>query len=149
RCLLACGLKVAMLCALFTLGVASAEDVLAVTAGNNLIRFDPKTPGTLISTVAITGLQSGEKIVGIDFRTLTGQLYAMGLSPTAASSPPTQTGRLYQINPITGAATVVQPTPPVAPPALPNFSTTLVGQHYGMSYNASGTNDLFRITNEN
>src|SRR5262249_41759321 len=67
---------------------ASAEDVLAVTTTNNLIRFDATTPGTLISTIPITGLQSGEKIVGIDFRTLSGQLYGMALSPTPVGAVP-------------------------------------------------------------
>jgi hypothetical protein len=142
-----CRAALALSAILFAGVAAHAEDVLAVTAANNLIRFDAKTPGTLISTTPITGLQAGEKIVGIDFRSLSGQLYGMGLSATAGSSPPTLTGRLYQINAVTGAATMVQPNPPIVPPALPNFSTTLVGSHYGMSYNSGA--DSFRVTNEN
>jgi len=35
---------------------------------NALVRFDSATPGTIAATVAVTGLQSGELLLGIDFR---------------------------------------------------------------------------------
>jgi hypothetical protein len=60
-----------------------------------LVGFNNTTP-TVVTTLAITGLQAGENIVGIDFRPATGQLYALG-----------STSRLYTINLATGAATQV------------------------------------------
>jgi len=73
----------------------NAEGLVAITSTNVLIRFDSATPGT-VSPVAITGLQSGEIILGLDRRPATSELYAIG-----------STSRLYRIDPITGAATQV------------------------------------------
>lgn len=73
---------------------AEAETIYAVTSTNLLLTFDSATPGTTTS-VAITGLQAGENVLGIDLRPATGQLYALG-----------STSRLYTINPVTGAATL-------------------------------------------
>ncbi len=135
-----------------SLSCVHAEDVLAVTAANNLIRFDASSPGTLISTTPITGLQTGEKIVAIDFRTYNGQLYGIAISatPPGGVPPPVPnfTGRLYQINPVTGVASLVGlQTPPQTP--LPNFSTTLTGSHYSFTYVPTFASDLFRVDNEN
>src|SRR5438067_1544315 len=61
---------------------ADAQPVVAV-AGGNLVSFDTQTPGTIGSSVAITGLQPSEVIRGIDFN-FTGNsvqtLYALGSS---------------------------------------------------------------------
>jgi hypothetical protein len=67
-----------------------------LTTSNQLVSFNTARPNTIFSTVAITGLQPGENLLGIDFRPATGQLYALG-----------STSRLYTINPATGAATAV------------------------------------------
>ena len=72
----------------------AAPNMVAVTADNQVIRFNGTAPGTVSSTVAITGLQSGEMLHGIDFRPANGRLYAVG-----------STGRLYTIDPASGAAT--------------------------------------------
>jgi hypothetical protein len=74
---------------------ASAELIYIIVGGTVLSSFDSATPGTSTS-VAITGLQSGEAILGLDLRPATGQLYALG-----------STSRLYTINPVTGVATQV------------------------------------------
>lgn len=74
---------------------ASAELIYVIAGGTTLLTFDSATPGTSTSVV-ITGLQSGEAILGIDLRPATGQLYALG-----------STSRLYTINPATGVATQV------------------------------------------
>ena len=72
-----------------------------VTAsGLFMVRFDTATPGTLDDVVAFTGLQSGERIAGIDFRPRTGQLYGLGVQPGGGND----TIRAYVIDPATGAA---------------------------------------------
>lgn len=68
--------------------------VFGVTLDNQLVSFKPLTPGTFDTTVALTGLQGGESIVDLDFRPANGRFYAL-----------TDAGRLYTINPATGAAT--------------------------------------------
>ncbi|HVF57802.1 MAG TPA: DUF4394 domain-containing protein [Pyrinomonadaceae bacterium] len=75
---------------------ARAVPVLGVNGTNQLLRFDSAAPQTITATTTVTGLQSGEAILGIDFRPATGQLYALG-----------STSRLYIVNPSTGAATQV------------------------------------------
>ncbi len=74
---------------------AAAPTVIGLTNDNRLVAFDPKAPTTLTSTVAITGLQTGESVLGIDVRPANGQLYAL-----------TNRARLYTIDPANGTATV-------------------------------------------
>src|SRR6187549_2679250 len=45
-----------------------AERIFVLTSANRLITIDSAEPGTAITTVPITGLGSGESLVGIDFR---------------------------------------------------------------------------------
>ena len=63
----------------------------------SLVRFNTSIPGTSVSA-PISGLVAGEKLVGIDFRPQTGQLYGLGIDHT------TDTGTIYLIDPQTGAA---------------------------------------------
>jgi hypothetical protein len=72
-----------------------AEPIFVLTSGNRLLTVDSATPGTVTKTVQITGLQSGETLLGMDFRPATGQLYALG-----------STARIYVIDENTGVATV-------------------------------------------
>ena len=73
-----------------------AETLVALTSGNRLLFFDSATPGTIASTIGISGLQGGENVLGIDFRPANGQLYGLGSA-----------GHIYTINTTTGAATLV------------------------------------------
>lgn len=86
-------------------------DLVAVTASNKLVTFNHATPGTLESNVAITGLEAGESVVGIDYRA-DGKLYGLGSS-----------GELYLLDLHSGAAT---------PKA--RLSTALSGSAFGISF---------------
>jgi Domain of unknown function (DUF4394) len=89
---------------------------------NNLLIFNLTTPGTPVSK-AITGLQAGENILGIDMRPATGQLYALGSS-----------SRIYTINMSSGAAAAVGTVP---------FATLLSGTSFGFDFNP--TVDRIRV----
>ncbi len=89
--------------------------IFAVTTANNLISFNQGAPNAIIQTVAITGLQAGEQIVGIDFRPRGGALIGVGSS-----------SRVYTINPITGVATSLSATP---------FTPLLSGTSFGVDFN--------------
>jgi hypothetical protein len=89
--------------AFFSVQVARAQLVYAVTVTGNLISFDAAAPGTILSNTAITGITAGQALEGLDFRPATGQLYALGY--TAADG---QT-QVYTIKPTTGVATPVGP----------------------------------------
>ena len=74
-----------------TNAVAYATDEM-----NNLLIFDPTSIASPISK-AITGLVAGDKVEGIDFRQLNGQIFALGIS-----------GYLYTLNASSGAAAMVR-----------------------------------------
>ena len=78
-----------------TAATAHAVPATGIAGGNTLFSFDTATPGTIGGQRAITGLQGGETLYGIDFRPATAALYGLGT-----------TGQLYVINAGTGAATV-------------------------------------------
>ena len=61
-----------------------------------ILGFNEAAPQAILSDTAVTGLQPGESLLGIDFRPANGVLYGVGSS-----------NRLYAIDPVTGAATAV------------------------------------------
>lgn len=104
-------------------GAFASEVIYAVTTTNTLISFDASAPGTVLSSVGITGLQVGEIILGIDFRPASRQLYGLG-----------STSRLYTINIANGAATIVGA----------QLTTLLNGTAFGWDFNP--TVDRIRVT---
>ncbi|MDN3585075.1 DUF4394 domain-containing protein [Pedobacter aquatilis] len=72
----------------------------ALTADSKLLLINAKTPSAVTSQVSISGLQTGETILGIDFRPATGQLYGIG-----------STSRLYVIDQKTGIARSISAAP--------------------------------------
>lgn len=96
-----------------------------------LVKFSPLSPASVTDIGQINGLQTGETIVGVDFRPADGQLYALG-----------STTRVYKLNTATGAATQV---------SIP--TTTLSGARFGVDFNpvadrlrvVSDTNQNLRI----
>ena len=71
------------------------------TAPTSLVTFMATAPGTLTTTLPITGLAIGQTLVGLDSRPNTGQLFALGYNPTGTQA------QLYTLNPATGALTTV------------------------------------------
>ena len=59
------------------IGPARKETAYAVTVSNQLIAFNAGQPQLILSKQALTGLQAGESVVGIDYRVARGQLYAL------------------------------------------------------------------------
>ena len=92
----------------------------AVDRMNNLLIFNPTNPATIV-TKAITGLGMGEKVAGIDFRPLNGQLFGL----TSAS-------RIITLNTSSGALAVIG-----------TLSTPLSGTDFGFDFNP--TVDRIRI----
>lgn len=87
--------------------------VCAVNGNNNLMIFNLFNPAPFVKT--IKGLQRGEFLVGVDFRLVNGQLYAIG-----------STSRIYTINTSNGMASPVGSGP---------FSPALLGREIGMDFN--------------
>lgn len=105
-------------------GVANAEAIIGLRSDNVLVSFDSSAPAIISGTVAVSGLQPGESLLGIDLRPATGQIFGMGSS-----------NRLYAINPVTGVATAAG-----AP-----FTPALDAAEYGIDFNP--TVDRVRVVN--
>ncbi|MDO1450037.1 DUF4394 domain-containing protein [Rhodocytophaga aerolata] len=109
-------------------GTGNNPDKLSITfyalaSGVSLDKISTDNPEKVLNSATITGLQAGEKILAIDFRPATGQLY--GLSSTS---------RLYVINPETGSARMIGSDP---------FSPMLEGNIAGFDFNP--TVDRIRV----
>lgn len=68
----------------------------ALSDNNQILQLNAGNASTALNTVSVTGLQNGEKLLSIDFRPATGQLYGLG-----------STSRLYVLNQNTGAARAI------------------------------------------
>lgn len=102
---------------------AVAGDVFVLTASNKLLSFDRATPATIRTTATVTGLQSGENLMGIDYRPADGQLYGVG-----------STGRIYTINGTTGAATLKSTLAADSADTSAPY-TALAGTSFGVDFN--------------
>lgn len=96
-------------------GCNNSNTTFYALAGSQLDKFNTRHPDSPMSTATISGLQSGESILAIDFRPATGQLYGLGSS-----------SRIYVINPETGAARMIGMTP---------FTPALSGSVAGFDFN--------------
>lgn len=86
---------------------AQAVPLVGLTTSNQLARFDSASPG-MATMVPITGLNAGERFVGIDTRPSNNMIYGI-----------TASNRIYTVNELTGAASFVTAlSAPVVDPAL-------------------------------
>ncbi len=107
--------------ALFIPHAAYADPVQTLGRNNTLVTVDSARPGTIVSTVNVTGVAAGTRLSAIDYRPATPRvLYAIS-----------NIGQLYSINARTGVAVAVG-TPP-----LPTIS--------GIGFDFNPTVDRIRI----
>ena len=97
----------------------------ATDTGGNLISFRAGSPSRIQSSVPLTGLPAGVKLVGIDFRPSTGDLYSVGSDNV-----------VYRVNPFTGIAIAEGPA----------FTPGLNGAFFGVDFNP--TVDKIRVTSD-
>lgn len=107
------------------LGPPAKETIVAVDAAQRLLRFNAGQPQKLLDRRTLTGLQPGERVLGLDYRVARGQLFALGSS-----------GRLYRIDTASAAAT------PVGSP----LAIALQGSEFGVDFNP--TVDRLRIVSD-
>ncbi len=99
----------------------------ALTSTNELVRYSSGNPLAELGNVSISGLQSMEQILAIDFRPATGQLYGVS-----------NQSRVYVINQNNGVAVAVSTMP---------FTPALNSTDIGMDFNP--TVDRIRIVTSN
>ncbi len=100
-----------------------AGDTIVLTLSNKLQSFNIDSPAAIKSSATITGMQSGENMVGIDYRPADGLLYGVGSS-----------GRIYTLNPSTGAATFKSTLAADVADTTAAF-TALSGTDFGVDFN--------------
>lgn len=111
--------------------------VYGLSTSNQLVSFNAKTPGTLISTMNITGISGTEKLMSIDFRPATGELYAVS-----------DASKIYAINASTAVARPINST---------SFSPAISGTFASIDFNptvdrirlVTNTGQNLRINPEN
>jgi Domain of unknown function (DUF4394) len=108
------------------LNSARYEEVYALNSAQELLGFKANNPGRIRTRVMISGMQSGEYLLGIDFRPASGRLYGVG-----------STSQIYVINHMSGVAAAVGA--PISP-AVP-----LGDVGYGIDFNPAA--DRLRVTN--
>jgi hypothetical protein len=74
----------------------SLTTAYALTPANRIVGFSLANPGSVISDLPVTGLPTGESLLGLDYRPANGVLYGVGAS-----------NRLYTVNPKRGEASQV------------------------------------------
>ncbi|HRL98993.1 MAG TPA: DUF4394 domain-containing protein [Acidovorax sp.] len=99
------------------------ELVVAVTDSHELITFNAGQPAQILERRTVTGLPTGERLVGIDFRVARGVLYALS-----------QAGRLYTLDIPTGALRPVGAAP---------SGVALRGTSFGFDFNPAA--DRIRV----
>lgn len=96
-------------------GSANGRSIYGVDGNNSLITFGALRPDVVLRRVTVAGLQAGESLQGIDFGPVDGRLYALG-----------STSRVYTLDTLTGAATIVGTTA---------FTPVLAGTNFGFDFN--------------
>ena len=114
-------------------GVAKAAhlSIYGLTTENRLVKFAPTNPSELTLNVKVSGLRSGETLIGIDKRPVDGELYAVGKVGTSAW--------LYTIDTTTGAATFVARLDRISD----GMPVELAGTEFGFDVNPAA--DALRI----
>lgn len=97
----AVGVTFAFTCLLGSTGFLHAERIYGLTPGSvstpqGVFSFDSAAPGTVTPLQPVTGLFADDGLASIDFRPADGQLYGVS-----------SRGRIYVVDPATGAATLV------------------------------------------
>ncbi|RQO30102.1 hypothetical protein DBR32_10980 [Taibaiella sp. KBW10] len=81
-----------------------AQTIIGLTADDKIFQItQASAPGTITTPISVSGLTPGQKLVGIDYRPNTGELYALGYNATITSG----NARLYVINKSTAVATPI------------------------------------------
>jgi hypothetical protein len=114
--------------------VHQSADFFGLTGQNRLIGFSAASPGEIESNVEVSGLQSGESLVGIDFRPVDGKLWAVGKLGS--------TGRMYTIDPESAAASLVA----MLVNASGGAPIALQGSSFGLDFNPAA--DALRIVSD-
>ena len=121
----------AALFVLFSNIPVEAQTIFGLTSDGKLVSFQATLPSVILTNVAISGLNTGQSIIGLDVRPATGELFGMGYNST------TDSVSIYVLNPTTG----------VALPKSTTIKLTGLGSVVGFDFNP--TVDRIRVVSKN
>ena len=116
---------------LFSHTSVQAQTIFGLTSDGKLVSFQATLPSVITTNVAISGLNTGQAIIGLDVRPATGELFGMGYNST------TDSVSVYVLNPTTGVAT----------PKSTTIKLTGLGSVVGFDFNP--TVDRIRVVSKN
>jgi hypothetical protein len=102
--------------------VQQVGDTVALTASGKVVSFNRGAPATLVGSIEVSGLPSGESLVGIDYRPADAKLYGL-----------TSGGKIVVLAPETGVATVKSTLSAMA--GDDNPFTALDGTDFAVDFN--------------
>src|SRR3954452_3215571 len=142
---LALGVALAALLALVapaTAGAWNDDELYGITPGSapHLVSFAPTNPVTFEENAPISGIGSGELVVGMDVSPRDGNIYL--LTRTSAS-----VGRLYVLDASSADATLVAQLKPDPGDVVAPTYTGLADNAYGVDFNPQS--NLLRVTGGN
>lgn len=91
--------------------ISYAEEIFVLSSVGQLVRFETTNLGAPISTVTLTGLETGDSIADIDFRPVNGSLVGVG-----------SLGNVYNIDAVSGVAVKINSAPLFPAPTGSIFS---------------------------
>ena len=101
-------------------GRIAPSTIYALAPGNVLLRFDSATPGRWKIRWSSPGLERMKRLVGIDFRPASSDLYGATVTTGSAANSIIRT---YVIDPTSAAATLVGETPAGTLPGAADLPT--------------------------
>ncbi|MGS0749081.1 DUF4394 domain-containing protein [Halpernia sp. GG3] len=113
-----------------SLNVGPDSVAYGLTQSNELVVFNTNKPAVFSSKISITGLVAGEKILSIDFRPATGELYAVS-----------DASKFYIINTTTASARIFSTT--AFTPAISGSTASI--DFYSNNFAGATTTSLFVI----
>lgn len=105
------------------LSLAHAEPLAGLTATNRIVTFDSTAPTVTLTSFTLSGLSTGDQLIGIDLRPADGLIYGVS-----------QTGRVYTVS-TSGVASFVS-----------TLSATPTGARFGFDFNPMA--DRLRIISD-
>lgn len=81
-------------------GTPTQPDLLVLDTSNQIWRYASSAPGTALGVVGISGLLGAERVVAIDVRPATGELFALAVSANGTGT----VARLLVVEPLSGSA---------------------------------------------
>ncbi len=113
---------------------ATAQKIVGITQDDKIFTMaNASAPGTVTTPIAITGMTAGQTVVGVDYRPVTGELYALGYNSSTTEA------QLYTINATSGVATVINSTPIML----------MLGSNSAISFDFNPTVDRIRVVGAN